>query len=292
MLIFSNYFSPVNISFNINFFFLQCDKKAKDSIKSFNSLRFKNNTSTSTKSLNQNLNYSNEILECKANSYLNLESDCKKKISHVYIREDFEEDSIVETTALRQDSEPSNTTTNNSVASENYLTMFGTIKRGKQKCENVEVILNMSREELEILETNMIKKKGYHCNAEPGSGVHVFLWSVICLPFSVIISAIYSFCIGTITWYSVFTLFSDTKPLAYKILIPPILIVLYPFLIILISIGLGLYAGIKQLSCCWSIWFEEFIDYEKGFYGWLCNSLDVPECSPYEVVILSSVQKP
>lgn len=142
-----------------------------------------------------------------------------------------------------------------------------------------------------MIETKITSKKSFQCSSGPRVGVHVFLWTVLCLPFSFIISAAYSFCVGTITWYNFFTLFSERKSFGYKLIVPPILIILYPFLILSISAGLGLYAGFKQLSCCWDIWLKEFTDYEKGFYGWLCNSADIPECCPYEVVILSAIDK-
>ncbi|KAK6639330.1 hypothetical protein RUM43_007602 [Polyplax serrata] len=195
--------------------------------------------------------------------------------------EDFEDD-ITETTALKQ---------NTDISINNFMTLSGTIQRGKQRGEYVNVVLNMSREELERLESDLLKKKEFPCGAKPGVGIHIFLWSVICLPISFLMSTVYSFCIGTLTWYSIFSHFSEAKSFTMKILVPPLLIMLYPFLIILASIGLGVYAGIKQLSCYWTIWFAEFVDYEKGFYGWLCNTLDIPDCAPYEVVVLSRLQK-
>ncbi|XP_062605105.1 uncharacterized protein LOC134266915 [Saccostrea cucullata] len=34
----------------------------------------------------------------------------------------------------------------------------------------------------------------------------------------------------------------------------------------------------------WTWWKIEFLDFEKGFYGWLCCKIGLPMCSPYEVL--------
>lgn len=209
---------------------------------------------------------------------------------HVYISEDIEEEGVIETTALRRVSENSDTVMENSTMSENYLTMSGTIKRGKKKGQNIDVILNMSREELEILEANMTHEKAKGLKCESNVGVHIILWSILCIPFSVFLSAVYSFCIGTITWYNIFTFFSEEKHVGCKILVSPLLILLYPFIIVSLSLGLGLYAGLNQISWHWDAWVKEITDFEKGFYGWLCNALNLSECAPYEVVVLSGIQ--
>lgn len=66
----------------------------------------------------------------------------------------------------------------------------------------------------------------------------------------------------------------------------PILILMYPIAILLCTIGLAIYAGVKQVSCQFSQWLNEISDIEKGFYGWLCSFLHLSDCSPYEVVVL------
>ena len=213
------------------------------------------------------------------------------KGNYVYASDNVEEDSIVETTALRQNSETSKGTSS-SITSENYLILPGTLKRGRNKTRQVEVVLNMSREELELLELNIMTKKKNICYNSLNGGMHVFLWSIICSPISLILSSMYSFFMGTLTWYGIFSMFSETKSFKYKIIVPPILIILYPFLIVFVSLCLGIYAGFKQVSWYWNIWLDEFTDYDKGFFGWLCNVLDIPECSPYEIIILSNVYKP
>lgn len=224
---------------------------------------------------------------------IKIESDVEdKKPKHVIISDDIEEDTNAETTALRRTSDNSDSLIENSLVSDSYLTLSGTIKRGKKKVQNVEVILNMSREELEILEANLAEEeKKFKCKDGSKNGIHILLWSIFCLPFSFIASMVYSFYIGTITWYNIFTLYSERKPLGYRILVPPVLILMYPFFIVTCSVGLGLFAGVRQISWRWDSWRKEFADLEKGFFGWFCNSVDLSECSPYEVVVLSSIRK-
>ena len=38
-----------------------------------------------------------------------------------------------------------------------------------------------------------------------------------------------------------------------------------------------------QVSWRGDLWRKELTDPEKGFYGWFCNRLNLPDCSPYQV---------
>ena len=83
----------------------------------------------------------------------------------------------------------------------------------------------------------------------------------------------------------------------------PCVLLFYPVWIIPVTLGLGVYGGFSQVSWYWADWRKELTDPEKGerclsalccvnvlppgFFGWLCNKLSVPDCSPYQVVILS-----
>ena len=83
----------------------------------------------------------------------------------------------------------------------------------------------------------------------------------------------------------------------------PCVLLFYPLWIIPVTIGLGVYGGFSQISWYWANWRKELTDPEKGlssfpqptlnislsgFFGWLCNKLSLPDCSPYQVVILTS----
>lgn len=177
----------------------------------------------------------------------------------------------------------------------NYLTMTGTIKRGKKKGQSFDLQLNISRDELEKINAVAMKMEAKEhkkcCKCTCTTGLHVFLWSLICLPFVTFISSIYSFYIGTITWYNVFNYMHEEKSILIRLLMSPILVATYPIYIVVSSVGLGIYAGFVQLSLEFSAWCNEVADIEKGFYGWLCSFLHLSDCSPYEVVILTDIKE-
>lgn len=176
-----------------------------------------------------------------------------------------------------------------------YLTMTGTIKRGKKKGQSFDLQLNISRDELEKINAVAMKREAKAnskcCKCSFGNGLHIFIWSLICLPFVTLISSIYSFYIGTITWYNVFNYMHEEKSIIIRLLMSPILVAAYPIYIVVCSLGLGLYAGFVQLSFQFSTWCNEIADIEKGFYGWLCSILHLSDCSPYEVVILTDIRE-
>ncbi|KAH8374770.1 uncharacterized protein LOC110187818 [Drosophila serrata] len=176
----------------------------------------------------------------------------------------------------------------------NYLTMTGTIKRGRKKGQSVDLQINISREELEQLNAHAMasdSQKGGSlcCTCSCGTGLHILLISLLCLPFVTVISAVYSFYIGTLTWYNMFNYYCEERTYLHKILVTPLLFVAYPLAIVLCTFGLGIYSGVRQLSLQYSSWVNDITDIEKGFYGWLCGFLHMPDCSPYEVVILTDI---
>ncbi|XP_045779266.1 transmembrane protein 169 [Maniola jurtina] len=199
-----------------------------------------------------------------------------------------------EITALRVESEGSiSPECSLSENRDGYLTMTGTIKRGKKKGQNVDVKLNISREELEIIEAAIVAEEYNKMDVSKCSlynGPHIFLFSLLCIPFVACISAMYSFYMGTMAWYNIFTHVTEDFSCFKKVLLAPIVILSYPFLIVIFTVGLGLYAGIAQLTFSGANWWKDVSDFEKGFYGWLCNTLGMSECSPYEVVVLMDVK--
>lgn len=231
------------------------------------------------------------------------ESKMKKRVNICTEHDELDDEEAItnlETVALRRGSETSDSVADHSAMScstDGCLTMTGTIKRGKKAGQNVDVKLNISREELELLEASIASKRA----SQPGNscmvcglrkGPHVTVWTAFCIPFAIVVSGIYSFYIGTITWYNIFTYYTEEKPVLCRLFISPFLILLYPFLILIFTLGLGIYAGAIQISWFYESWYKEITDLEKGFYGWLCAVLKHEDCSPYEVVILTDIQVP
>lgn len=219
---------------------------------------------------------------------LDEERKVKKKVN-IYTEEPNE------TTALRKGSEASDSLAEKSITSnsngyDKCLTMTGTVKRGKKAGQNLDVKLNISREELEMLDANIAAKP--HLTWSLSAGPHVTLWTLFCFPFAVLASAVYSFYIGTLMWYNVFTYVTEEVNIIWRILISPFLILLYPLFIITCSISLGLYAGFIQISWFFYAWQKEITDWEKGFYGWLCSVIHLEDCAPYEVIVLTVIQVP
>lgn len=181
---------------------------------------------------------------------------------------------------------------------DNYLTMTGTIKRGKKKGQSVDVQLNISRDELEKINSTALMIQQEHedskkscCVCSLKSGMHIFLLSLLSLPFVVLITSIYAFYIGTITWYNIFSCALE-KSYLHRLVMSPLLVIAYPIGILLCTIGLAVYSGIVQISTQFTKWSNEIADIEKGFFGWLCNFLHLADCSPYEVVILTDLKVP
>lgn len=194
---------------------------------------------------------------------------------------------------------------------DSYLTMTGTVKRGRKKGQSVDLQINMSREELEQINTAALAlavadgAQQQHgggggaaggvagcCRCTRTVGLHVLLLSLVCAPFVALATGVYSFYIGTLTWYNMFNYFTEERSVWLRVFVSPVLVLLYPVLIVLCTLGLGVYAGCVQLSVRFNSWLNEIGDVEKGFYGWLCAVLRMSDCSPYEVVVLVDLQMP
>lgn len=171
-----------------------------------------------------------------------------------------------------------------------YLTLTGTIKRGKKAGQSIDIKLNMSREELDEFEADLSKKlQPKEAIFGSKSGIHITCLTLICAPIVFLVSCCYAFYLGTFTWYNVYIHFSEERTIWHKIFICPFLVISYPFWVLPTFLAIGLYASTVQVSWHYDSWITEVQDLEKGFYGWLCASLHLSDCAPYEVVILNDL---
>ena len=157
----------------------------------------------------------------------------------------------------------------------------------------VQVQLQLSQSEINKLSESFIEDdKSDTCLWGLKKGLHILLFTVVFIPFAFIASLCVSFYIGTMAWYNLYLYLSEERTVWHKIFLSPLLILFFPFLIGFSSLGIALYGCVKQVSWHLSSWLKEIRDLEKGFFGWLCRKMQVPQCSPYEVVVLDEATLP
>lgn len=176
-----------------------------------------------------------------------------------------------------------------------YVTLTGTITRGKKKGQMVDIHVTLTERELQEMARSK-ERLDAECDAREGSsrlcgfglsqGPHVVLWSLSCAPVVFVLSFITSFYYGTLTWYNIFLVYNEERTFCHKITVCPFLIIFYPVLIVALSLSLGLYSAVVQVSWAFSEWWLSVRDLEKGFCGWACGKLGLEDCSPYSVVEL------
>ncbi|XP_010901739.1 transmembrane protein 169 [Esox lucius] len=176
-----------------------------------------------------------------------------------------------------------------------YVTLTGTITRGKKKGQMVDIHVTLSERELREMARS---KERLDAECEGGAGAkrscgfgfyqgpHVILWSISCAPVVFLLAFITSFYYGTLTWYNVFLVYNEERTFWHKVTICPFLIIFYPLLIMPVALSLALYSALAQVSWAFSEWWLSVRDLEKGFCGWACGKLGLEDCSPYSIVEL------
>ncbi|KAM4626549.1 transmembrane protein 169 [Discoglossus pictus] len=173
-----------------------------------------------------------------------------------------------------------------------YVTLTGTITRGKKKGQMVDIHVTLTEKELQELarskeplqeDTNDGKKT---CSVALDRGPHVLLWTILCLPVVFVLSFVLSFYYVTITWYNIFLVYNEERTFWHKITFCPFLIIFYPIIIVAVSLSIGLYTAVTQVSWSFGEWWHAVRDMEKGFCGWISSKLGMEDCSPYSIVEL------
>ncbi|XP_053328067.1 transmembrane protein 169 [Spea bombifrons] len=173
-----------------------------------------------------------------------------------------------------------------------YVTLTGTITRGKKKGQMVDIHVTLTEKELQELtrsreplqeKTADERKK---CSVGLDRGPHVLLWSILCVPVVFVLAFVLSFYYGTIAWYNIFLVYNEERTFWHKITVCPFLMIFYPIIIVALSFSLALYSAVTQISWSFGEWWRAVRDMEKGFCGWLCSKLGMEDCSPYSIVEL------
>ena len=89
------------------------------------------------------------------------------------------------------------------------------------------------------------------------------------------------------TWYNIFLHYNEERTCCHKLLSPFVLL-FYPIWIVPVTLGLCLYGGIRCISWYWDSYWNEITNPDSGFCHWICEQLNLPDCSPYQVVLLSA----
>ncbi len=177
-----------------------------------------------------------------------------------------------------------------------FVTLTGTITRGKRKGQMVDIYMTLtdkelrdmarSKERLDAECDGVTESNQKPCALGVSQGPHVLLWSLSCFPFIFLLSFVTSFYYGTLTWYNVFLVYNEERRFLHKITVCPLLILLYPVLIMTLCVCMGAYTAVTQLSWVFGEWWFAVRDLEKGFCGWVCGKLGLEDCAPYNVVEL------
>uniref|UniRef100_UPI00358FB39D transmembrane protein 169 n=1 Tax=Myxine glutinosa TaxID=7769 RepID=UPI00358FB39D len=190
----------------------------------------------------------------------------------------------------------------NDLGDGHFVTLTGTITRGKKKGHLVDIHLSLTEKELLELSGQDEAEGGgpgqpltedrsrSRCRCGLARGPHVVVWSVLCAPFVFAVALVVAFYYGTITWYNVFLVYNEQRTFWHKVTLCPLLMLFYPPLIMAASIALALHAVTSQITCTFAMWWQAARDPEKGFFGWLCSHLGLEECAPYSIVELLDSQ--
>ena len=138
---------------------------------------------------------------------------------------------------------------------------------------------------LEVYDTSVFKQD--ECLFGVDRGFHIVVLSLVAIPFVFLITCVISGYLGVLTWYNVFLHYYEQRGVFCRITVCPFLILIFPPVLVIIILGLSTYTAIGQLSWFLSAWKASISDFEKGFFAWLCIYLELKECCPYEVIVIT-----
>ena len=107
--------------------------------------------------------------------------------------------------------------------------------------------LTLSPDHLKLLEKRVYDKHHdkFFCGLRRGP--HVFILSLLSLPFVWLYSTLQAFILGSMTLFNIFVYYNEERTCCLTLLSPFVLL-LYPFWIIPVTLLLGIYAAFIQVS--------------------------------------------
>ncbi|KAJ8036407.1 hypothetical protein HOLleu_20368 [Holothuria leucospilota] len=119
-------------------------------------------------------------------------------------------------------------------------------------------------------------------------GPHIVILTLCCIPVVFVLAVFYNAYLGVLTWYNVFLFYYDEKTFLHRVTICPILIFLFPPTLFVLVLVISCYVALKQIAYDFVAWKYKVQDLEKGAYAKICQKIGLPECCPYETVILQT----
>ena len=111
--------------------------------------------------------------------------------------------------------------------SNNYLTMTGTMRKKRREVSVYDVQMSLTPEGLAKIERKARDKYHDRCFCGLRRGLHVFVLSLLAVPFAWVYATLSAFYTGTLTWYNVFTHYNEERGCCHKLLSPLVLLA-YP----------------------------------------------------------------
>ncbi len=195
--------------------------------------------------------------------------------------------------------------------SQGQLTLTGTMRRSRRRrghrdaCEASEasatatcrservmcaVEMSVTQREMTEIEKRVHDKLHDRWFCGVRRGAHVLVLSVLILPVMLVYATVQAFYLGTLTWYNVFLHYNEERSCCHKLLSPLVLLI-YPLWIAPVTLLLGVYGSLAQLSWYLDSWLECVRHPDRGFFAYVCNLLDIPDSCPYQVVLLTSAEQ-
>ena len=131
--------------------------------------------------------------------------------------------------------------------SNNYLTMTGTMRKKRREVSVYDVQMSLTPEGLAKIERKARDKYHDRCFCGLRRGLHVFVLSLLAVPFAWVYATLSAFYTGTLTWYNVFTHYNEERGCCHKLLSPLVLLA-YPVSMNGSSLSLTLESQINEFD--------------------------------------------